>query len=391
MWGQVVADSNDIIHVSYVYNTMDPNNTLIYYTKFEDGVWCTPVNISNGMNNSDYNLMDLDNENNLHVIWAYLNHTVIHRVLDLETNVWSEMYAPYPGADFWGLHAFKIDKLNRIQCAGSFIGDDQGLDDSRVTYFYNDQGLWSDKTFVSPKTIHGNGTIGIAIDIDSISIPHISYRQKKPGTYGIDNDSTMYTFSHGSSWSTPDLVVNDPIEQKIVVDKSDRVHIVDREKLGDGGKIVHYYWDEDWIGYQIDSAEINIMNPVLYEKNNTLYLVYYKCNTHEDCRVRFTKNVLPVEISDEFFPVKEFAISPNPSDGIVNIEFSTLKSERLVCNIYDINGRIIYTFPDSEYISGKHSLLWTGVDQENKKVPRGTYVIVIQSGKKLISKPVIIN
>jgi hypothetical protein len=392
MDARIVSDSDNVLHVCYTYNSMDPQNTLIFYTTYVNEEWETPYNISPGMPNSDYNLIEIDYNDNIHFIWIYANYTLYHRVYNVVSGEWSEPYCPYPGQAYWGLHDLKIDSLNKMHCSGSYIGEDQGLDDLRVIYFYNNQGVWSDKTFVSPETILGSGTIGLGIDIDSTNLSHIVYRQQDPFTsVGYNNDSTMYTFSHGDVWSLPDLVVNDPVDQRIVIDQCDRVHIVDREKLGDGGKIVHYQWDNGWYGYQVDSSSVNIMNPMIYEKNNTLYLVYYNCNSMEDCRVRFTKNVLPVEISDDFFPVKEFTLSPNPSDGIVNIEFSTLKSEHLVCNIYDINGRLIYTFPDSEYIPGKHSLQWTGVDQENKKIPSGTYVIVIQSGKKLVSKPVIIN
>ncbi|PJF32818.1 MAG: hypothetical protein CUN57_03905, partial [Phototrophicales bacterium] len=60
----------------------------------------------------------------------------------------------------------------------------------------------------------------------------------------------MYTFYDGTAWSEPELVVNDPYEQQIAIDHYDRVHIIDREKLETGYKLVHYQKINDlWQGY----------------------------------------------------------------------------------------------------------------------------------------------
>jgi hypothetical protein len=389
MYGpNIVSDTNNILYVSYDYNVGNPAMSLIYMRIFDGTQWNEPLLISEGMYNSDYNELVIDKNNRLYIFWLYLNQLMYYRTL--YNGVWSDTICPYAGNHTWMLFSAKVDGNVNIHCVGGFSDPGPPLINQCTIYFWysilNNQ--WSDKTFVSPPTDFGS-IGGADIDLNSEELPAIAYRQKTYGT-GQNNDSTMYTNFDGADWSEPELVTNDPYEQEIAIDSYNRVHIIDREKLETGTKLVHYQKINDlWLGYIIDEAD-NLTNfPDLTEKNKKLYLVYNKSDVPANANVYITKfNIITGVDATPWKVFDEFKIFPNPFITETIIEFRTSREEFINISICGLDGKQIVTIDERKFSTGIYKYKWNGTDQNGKEVKAGTYLIRLQADRHVITKPV---
>ncbi|MCD4789953.1 MAG: T9SS type A sorting domain-containing protein [Bacteroidales bacterium] len=381
----IVADTNNLLYVSYDYNTGNPAMTMIYLKTFDGIQWSEPFIVSEGLYSSHQNKIYVDHNNRLYVFWTYQTSLFYYRYF--ESGIWSEAVCPYPGDYKWLMISSVVDDINNLHCAGAFLDTGQPPSQSRVIYFKYDYLYeeWSDKSFISDAT---NTASGIDIDLDNQNNPHITYRQKNyySGQY---NDSTMYTYFNGNSWSAPELVVNDPYEQKIAIDPYNRVHIIDREKLETGTKLVHYQkYNDLWQGYIIENSEIVVGNPKVIENNNILYLVYMKCFEDDDCRIQFTKNYLLTGSFSYENWIEYVNIYPNPFKSETTIEFKTEKTQQINISIYNLNGKLIKTLKNEYIKPGEYRTIWNGKGKNGKEVNSGLYLIRLQSGRKIITKAV---
>jgi hypothetical protein len=390
MYGpHIVSDTNNILYVSYDYNVGNPAMSLIYLKNFDGTQWSEPFVVSEGMYNSDYNELAIDHDNRIYVFWLYLNQLMYYRIFN--NGIFSDTICPYPGDHTWMLFTAKVDDNNHIHCVGGFSDPGPPVISQCTIYFWYDisNNFWSDKTIVSPPTNHGSDG-GIDIDCNDNFYPAIVYRQKTYGT-GQDNDSTMYTYFDGNVWSVPELVVNDPYEQQIAIDPYQRVHIIDREKLATGTKLVHYQKINDlWQGYIIDEAENLTSFPDLSENNNKLYLLYNKSDVPETTDVYITKfNIITgfdSEISSQVFD--EFKLYPNPFENETIIEFRKSNEDVIDISVFDLDGKHIITIENKEFSTGIHKLNWNGTDKNGKEVAAGLYLIRLKAARHLITKPV---
>ncbi len=288
----------------------------------------------------------------------------------------------------WGLLSAVIDDNNDIHCVGSY--SDPGppvIPQSKVYFKYEYlSNYWSDNTPISVNVSGG----GSDIDIDQQNNPHIAWRQKTIDT-GPYEDSTMYTFFNGTTWSEPELVVNDPYKQKIAIDPYNRVHIIDREKLETGTKLVHYQKINDlWQGYIIDEAENLTSFPDLTSANGQLYLLYNKSDIPEITDIYISKYDIETGIEQEsiFSILNDFHIYPNPFKTQTTIRFNTGKQQQIKISIYDLNGKHINTIENKEFPPGTYKLKWNGTEKNRKEVNAGLYLIRLQTGRRVITKPV---
>ena len=68
-------------------------------------------------------------------------------------------------------------------------------------------------------------------------------------------------------------------------------------------------------------------------------------------------------------------IVPNPVVSSTTISFSLDKTENVSIKIFDMNGRLIQSFPEREFVAGAHQLKW---DVTNFRA--GIYVLKMQAG-----------
>lgn len=385
----IVTDTNNILYVSYDYNTGNPAALLIKFKYFDGYQWSEAMTVSENMYGSEHNRLLIDNNNRLYVFWAYQTHLTYYRYL--ENSIWSDTICPYPGDHLFGILTAVVDEENNLHFTGAYAESFPPVHQRVIYVKYNyEENLWSEKTIVSSYTMLGSTDLDI--DIDNQKNPHISYRQKNyySGQY---NDSTMYTFFNGSTWSEPELVVNDPYEQKIVIDPYNRVHIIDREKLETGTKLVHYQKINNmWQGYIIDEADNLTSFPDLTYTNGQLYLLYNKSDIPELSDIYISKFDITTGIKNDpdLSGIKTLDIYPNPFKTQTTIEFKTNKQQQINVSIFNLNGQHIKTLMNENTQPGTYRLLWNGKGKNGKEdwVIPGLYLVRLQSGRNIITKPV---
>lgn len=94
-------------------------------------------------------------------------------------------------------------------------------------------------------------------------------------------------------------------------------------------------------------------------------------------------NDVPVEAVPDL-PIRALVIRgawPNPMGQETVIKFQTGQSlERVGISIYDVSGRLVRQFDDSEYTGGIHEVTWDGRNSSGVHVQSGLYFIKMASG-----------
>jgi hypothetical protein len=375
---KIVADTNNILYVTYDFNTGNPNQTLVYLKTYDNGQWSEAFIVSDEMFNSAHNVIALDRNNRLYVFWVYVNQLPYYRYF--ENAVWSEIYCPYPGDHSWGVVDVAVDDNNNLHCIGMYREAGQPPSEDRVIYFtYEFDTYWTDKTFLSERTVW---VYGNEIDLDTANLPHVTYRKEDPYSGGPgSDDSTMYIFYDGISWSDPELVVYDPYGQSIAVDVNNRVNILDWEKLDTGYKIVHYQKINGlWQGIIVDETSFYLGFISLIKSDQKLFTAYYWSDQEGEGEIRLSSFDIITEIEDNEKSgyVKHFLIYPNPFTQVANIEFSIERDQHVDVSIYNISGQKITTLTKKDINPGKCQLQWNGKDLNGKEVKPGLYLICLQ-------------
>lgn len=385
----IVADTNNILYVSYDYNTGNPAAIQVKLKTYDGNQWSGPFIVSNGMYSCHQNQLVIDNNNRVYVFWIFQTNKTYYRYF--ENNTWSEIIYPYPGNFKLILGSAVIDNNNNLQCVGSYSQPGPPVILQSTIFFkydyLNDE--WSDKTFVSPPTDYGS-VGGKDIDIFTTELPAITYRQRTYGT-GPYNDSTMYTYFDGSTWSEPELVVNDPYEQKIAIDPYNRVHIIDREKLESGYKLVHYTKINDmWQGYIVDIADFYIVLYSLEKSDQKLYIAYYRSDVEGEGDIYFScyDIVTGQNEGNKQNSIQELNIYPNPFINETTIEFTINKQRQIKISIYDLGARHVKTIVNKEFSPGTFKYKWNGTDKNGKEVKAGLYLVRLLTGRHVVTNPV---
>lgn len=79
-------------------------------------------------------------------------------------------------------------------------------------------------------------------------------------------------------------------------------------------------------------------------------------------------------------PVALYQNYPNPFNPVTKIQFSIMKKDRVVIDVYNIKGQKVKTLMNDVCDSGKHSVIWNGLDQNNREVSSGVYYYRVKSG-----------
>ncbi|MGB7055037.1 MAG: FlgD immunoglobulin-like domain containing protein, partial [bacterium] len=90
--------------------------------------------------------------------------------------------------------------------------------------------------------------------------------------------------------------------------------------------------------------------------------------------------------------LRNLRISPNPVVLPCQINAFLQNPGELCVNIIDNSGRLIRTIIESEETAGNHTLIWDGLDQNNRRVPAGTYFIQLNiDGTPITEKVVLVE
>ncbi len=74
------------------------------------------------------------------------------------------------------------------------------------------------------------------------------------------------------------------------------------------------------------------------------------------------------------------AATPNPFNPSTRVRWSLPNAAEAEVGIYDLKGRRVRQLAGGMYPAGDHSVLWTGRDEEGRKVPSGIYFVQLRSG-----------
>ena len=86
-----------------------------------------------------------------------------------------------------------------------------------------------------------------------------------------------------------------------------------------------------------------------------------------------------------------FQNCPNPFNTETTISYSIPKRDNVIIEIIDIQGKKIKTLVNEYQLSGNHSVVWNGNDNNGKVVSSGIYYYRLRSGNSLITKKMIIT
>ena len=64
---------------------------------------------------------------------------------------------------------------------------------------------------------------------------------------------------------------------------------------------------------------------------------------------------------------------PNPFNPSTNISFSLKKNSNVSINVYNIKGQKVRTLVSDKYSQGNHTVVWNGLDDDNRPVSSGVY------------------
>jgi FlgD Ig-like domain len=99
----------------------------------------------------------------------------------------------------------------------------------------------------------------------------------------------------------------------------------------------------------------------------------------------------PTSISKQDFTLNQVKVYPNPSSGVVNIDYSLLSAQYVQIEIYNSLGQLVNTIFSKIEASGKHSHIWDGTDKSGRKALAGSYIYKIQAGQKAMSGLIVLE
>jgi hypothetical protein len=82
--------------------------------------------------------------------------------------------------------------------------------------------------------------------------------------------------------------------------------------------------------------------------------------------------------------------SPNPFLTETTISYSTSSPAHVSLEIYSKTGRLVRTLVDDEQVSGRHQVVWDGLNESGVEVPQGVYFCRLQAGTYFISSKLIL-
>lgn len=381
----IVANINNQIFVSYDYNMGDPiHGKILFKTKLENA-WSEADTISGNMFNCSHNKLGIDNSNRIYCFWNYSSvESDCYRYY--ENGVWSQFFFPYPDTlVYFRKIVFNAD--NNLQCLGGMF--DEYSYYVHISYDYNDE-VWSDITPISKKIW---GALGADIDIDNIDRIHFAWRQRTFGNGSIfEDDSTLFRFYNGTCWTEPELVAEDPFEQKIQIINS-KPYIIEWEKSeSKSGNIVMYQRNElgEWIGELVVSGAAG--TEVFMKSGNMLHFLYRAKPEEDNLNIYYMHKVVDTTttISESNFTIQSLEIFPNPSLSSTNITFTLLKESQVVLKVYSFKGELVKTILEKDLAEDFYQLYWDGTNNANIRVKPGAYLVRLMAGRNIISRSVVV-
>ncbi|NPD44518.1 MULTISPECIES: FlgD immunoglobulin-like domain containing protein [unclassified Lentimicrobium] len=389
----VVVDSDNQVYISYDYNAGNPSDMLIFLRKYNGEYWSAIDTVSNGWYGSDHNSLYIDNNDRVYCFWYcdwYNNNgSMVYRYY--ENDQWSDFLIPYDNSDVYFIGKIVIDNNNILHCSAYHYYYYQSNNDLEIVYSTCQNNNWSN---ISQVSVDYKVWVGNDLAINNLNHPQIVWRQTLSNS-APPNDGSLYAFYDGTEWSDPEIIVEDPSDQAIVIDSYNKTHIIDNEKYEDGYRLIHYQKkNAEWIGEIINEDNYGNFLNKLINKGNLIYLVNGKVDTIYGASIVESNIVLrKYEVlvnTDEVLPVtfSKFAIFPNPISTQANIQYHLSNTVHIELKIYNLKGELIKTLVNKKQSTGTQRIKWNATDKNGKEVSPGLYLIRLKAGKQIMTRSV---
>jgi hypothetical protein len=384
---KIVSDDNLKLYVSYDNDMNSPTNMKILMRTFDGTSWSLPDTASGDMYHCHQNKLVIDNSGRIYCFWNHAVEGGDYYYRYLENGVWSETFHPY-SFGMYGLAFKKIvpDADNNLQCLGNMFEGNTFYVYIKFDYLTNQ---WSDTLQICNKTT-GDGDI----DLDNNDYVHFTWRHKTPGTPNpMEEDSTLYRYFDGNSWTTPEVVTADPWSQKLQL-INNKAYIIDWEKSeGNYGNIIMYEKNEfgNWIGELVITEAANTL--VFIKSENELFFLYGAKPDEDNINVYYMHKIVDTTttISESNFTIQSLEIFPNPSSCSTNISFTLLKERQVVLKVYTFKGELVKTIIEKDLPEGFYQMNWDCTNNSNINVKPGAYLVRLMAGRNIISRSVVIS
>jgi len=91
-------------------------------------------------------------------------------------------------------------------------------------------------------------------------------------------------------------------------------------------------------------------------------------------------------------PIKFLKNYPNPFNPTTNIQFDLTQAGKTKVEIYNIKGQKVETLLEKELDAGIHNLVWSGKDDNEKRVPSGVYLYKVSvNGEQKFNKMIMLK
>lgn len=383
----IVSDSQNNLYVAYLYNAGNYMDSHIYFMKFDGLSWSEPYSISGNYLGVGMSDVVIDNNDRVYVFWHWGGPSGEIYYRYLENDEWSDIICPYENNNNqYCLVEGVCDSFNNLHCIIDHHPEDIGSRTSYIKYDYA-ANTWEDAIILASRTCWS----GKDIALDSNEYPHLVWREYVNDSIP-PNDGTLYSHFDGENFTEPEILVEDPYEQVIVIDENDYKHIVEREKTEEGWRLVYYFLQNGNLeGEIIDECETNFVGkPKIIYRNQMLYLVYLKYSPGS-VNVYFSKKEIETNTIEESV-IKDLSSIylkqnyPNPFNPETQINYSLNKGGSTTLKILNIKGQLIKMLINDFKQKGEYSITWDGTDNNNKPVSSGVYYYRLQVDNRVKTK-----
>ncbi len=389
----IVSDSQNNLYVAYLYNAGNYLDSHIYFMKFDGVSWSEPYSISGNYLGVGMSDVVIDNNDRVYVFWHWggPEGEIYYRYL--ENDEWSDIICPYENnSDQYCLVECVSDNNNNLHCIIDHHPEDISSRTSYIKYDYTSD-FWEEPIILAIRRCQQ----GKDIYLDNNEYPHLVWRE-----YTNDlippNDGTFYSYLDGDSFTEPELLVEDPFEQNIIIDSNNIKHIVEREKTENSWQLVYYSLQNGSLeGQIITGDEYTPALPRIQIFNDILLLIFQNFINFDESDIYFMKKEINTNIIEDNIindlSYESITLSqnyPNPFNPRTKINFSLRKDGKTTLKILNVKGQLVKLLVDEHKQNGDYSVIWNGTNMQNKQVASGAYYYRLQVDNRVKTKSLIL-